>query len=119
MAAGYGTLALTATGLADRSVLWLVPGLLVAGAGMGFVIAPLPAIVLSGVAPRAAASASGVLSTCQQAGGAIGVAVIGVLFYRALGGGFPHAFALGLAPLVALEAAVAGLAQLLPGRAAR
>jgi EmrB/QacA subfamily drug resistance transporter len=119
VAAGYGLLALTAAQLGTASVLLLVPGLLVAGAGMGFVIAPLPAIVLSGVAPGSAASASGVLSTCQQAGGAIGVAVIGVVFYRALGGGFPHAFALGLLPLVALEAVVAGLAQLLPGRAAR
>jgi EmrB/QacA subfamily drug resistance transporter len=119
VAAGYGLLALTAVAGGTVSVGWLVPGLLVAGAGMGFVIAPLPAIVLSGVSPAAAASASGVLSTCQQAGGAIGVAVIGVVFYRALGGGFGHAFALGLLPLVVLEAVVAGLAQLLPGRRTR
>jgi hypothetical protein len=89
--------------------------------GVSAASAPLPAIVLAGVGPRSAASASGVLSTCQQAGGAIGVAVIGVVFYRALAahpgpGGFPDAFALGLLPLVGLGVLVALLAQFLPGR---
>ncbi|GAA2118795.1 hypothetical protein [Actinomadura alba] len=48
-----------------------------------------------------------------------GLAVIGVVFYDALGtrpgaGGFPHAFALGLGLLIALGVAVAGLVQLFP-----
>lgn len=114
--AGYGLLAVTAVVAGGAGVGWLVPGLLVAGGGMGFVVAPLPAIALSGVSPESAAAASGVLTTCQQAAGAIGVAVVGVVFYRALGGGFGNAFAVGLLPLVALEVVVAALVRLLPAR---
>jgi len=115
VAAGYGMLALAAHG----PIGWLVPGLTVAGAGMGFVVAPLPSIVMAGVAPAHAAAASGVLSAAQQAGNAVGVALIGSVFYRALGPGhFPHAFALSLDVLVAVGIAVAVLIQLLPGRTA-
>ncbi|MFI6600176.1 DHA2 family efflux MFS transporter permease subunit [Nonomuraea sp. NPDC050536] len=114
MALGYGMLALSATGLGDHGpVAWIIPGLVVAGAGMGLVMAPLPALVLSGVDPRHAASAAGVLSTSQQAGGAIGVAVVGLVFYGALGS-YPHAFALGLLLLIALDVIVAALVQALP-----
>lgn len=117
VAAGYAVLAVTAS--AQGSAVALVPGLLVAGSGMGFVVAPLPAIVMAGVAPGHAAAASGVLATCQQAGNAIGVALIGVVFYHALGADpvpdrYPHAFALGLGLLVALSIGVAALVQLLP-----
>ncbi len=94
---------------------WLVPGLVISGVGMGFVIAPMPQIVLAGVRPEHAAAASGVLSTAQQAGNAIGVAVIGVVFYNALGAGhYAHAFGLGLEVMAALGLAVAALVQLLP-----
>ncbi|MEV4362246.1 MFS transporter [Nonomuraea sp. NPDC049625] len=114
MALGYGLLALTATALGEHGpIAWIIPGLVVAGAGMGLVMAPLPALVLNGVDPRHAAAASGVLSTAQQAGGAIGVAVVGVVFYGALGG-YPHAFAMGLLLLIALDVAVAALVQALP-----
>ncbi|MFG2054456.1 MFS transporter [Micromonospora sp. NPDC048930] len=115
VAAGYGLLALAA----DDPIGWLVPGLTVAGAGMGFVVAPLPSIVMAGVAARHAAAASGVLSTAQQAGNAVGVALIGSVFYGALGTGpFPHAFALSLDVLVALSVVVAVLVRLLPHRSA-
>jgi predicted MFS family arabinose efflux permease len=67
------------------------------------------------VKPEHAAAASGVLSTAQQAGNAIGVAVIGVVFYRALGSvSYPHAFGLGLEVMAALGLAVAALVQVLP-----
>ena len=93
---------------------WLIPGLVISGVGMGFVIAPMPAIVLARVKPEHAAAASGVLSTAQQAGGSIGVAVIGVVFYGALGGGsYPHAFGLSLEVMAGLGLAVAALVQLL------
>jgi hypothetical protein len=45
------------------------------------------------------------------------VAVIGVIFYHALGGGYPHAFGLGLGAMAALGLAVAALVQLLPRKA--
>ncbi|MGW1209325.1 MFS transporter [Streptomyces sp. NPDC002499] len=59
----------------------LVPGLLVAGAGLGFLVVPLANVVLSAVPERIAGGASGVFSTAQQFGGALGVAVIGNVFF--------------------------------------
>jgi EmrB/QacA subfamily drug resistance transporter len=111
VSAGYLLLAATAS----SSTGWLIPGLVVAGIGMGFAIAPMPSIVLAGVKPDHAAAASGVVSTAQQAGNAIGVAVIGAIFYHALGSGsYPHAFVLGLITMAALGVAGAALVQLFP-----
>ena len=86
---------------------------------MGLVITPLTAIVLSGVEAEHAGAASGALSTTQQVGNTIGVAVTGVLFFGALDGGFAHAFELSLIQLAAVCLAVAGLTRLLPGGRAR
>jgi MFS family permease len=86
---------------------------------MGMVLVPLSATVLRDVEPRQAGSAAGVLATCQQVGGALGVTVIGVIFLSALhAGSFPHAFALSLIVLAALTALTAALVQLLPRHAA-
>lgn len=115
MAAGYTVLAAAATASGDRHpVGWLVPGLVLAGVGMGLVMAPLPALALADVDARHAAAASGVLSTAQQGGGAIGVALTGIVFYGALGT-FAHAFSAGLAFLIILDLAAAALVQTLPG----
>ncbi|MGH7722294.1 MAG: MFS transporter [Candidatus Dormibacteria bacterium] len=62
----------------------LIPSFLVSGLGLGTVIAPLLTIILAGVPGRDAGSASGVLTTFQQLGGAIGVAVVGVVFFGLL-----------------------------------
>ncbi len=59
----------------------LIPSMLIGGTGMGLVIAPIADIVLAGVPLENAGSASGVVSTINQLGGAIGVAVIGVIFF--------------------------------------
>jgi EmrB/QacA subfamily drug resistance transporter len=93
---------------------WLVPGLLVDGLGMGMVLAPLAVTVLVRVSPQHAGPASGVLSTVQQVGNALGVALIGIVFYGTLGGGVPHAFRGCLIFLIAVELVLAGLVQLLP-----
>jgi len=67
---------------------WQVtPVLVVAGLGLGLFIAPLTTLVLAGVQGREAGSASGVLSTVQQVGGALGVAVLGVVLFGLVGGG--------------------------------
>ncbi|MGH2930962.1 MAG: MFS transporter, partial [Solirubrobacteraceae bacterium] len=96
---------------------WLIPGLVIAGCGMGFAVAPMPSIVLAGVKPDHAAAASGVVSTAQQAGNAIGIGVIGVIFYHALGAGaYPHAFTLALVAMAALGVLGAALVQLFPRR---
>ena len=78
--------------LAVRS--WqLIPTLLLVGVGMGFVFGSLFAAVLNGVDARHAGSASGTLNAVQQVGGAIGVAVIGVIFFGQLSSSAPTSFA--------------------------
>jgi MFS family permease len=70
------------------SVAVLAPRLLLIGAGMGLGIAPLATIIMSAMRPEQAGAASGALATFQNVGNAIGVAVIGVVFYGALHAGF-------------------------------
>jgi EmrB/QacA subfamily drug resistance transporter len=68
----------------DISPWHFIPGLLLTGAGMGLVMAPIFAVTLNDVDTRHAGSASGVLSAVQQLGGAIGIAVVGVIFFGQL-----------------------------------
>ncbi|GIF17783.1 EmrB/QacA subfamily drug resistance transporter [Actinoplanes tereljensis] len=70
---------------ADVSGWALVPSLLVSGLGSGLVISPNVDIVLSGVQWKDAGAASGVLNTAQRLGMALGLAVVGVAFFGALG----------------------------------
>jgi EmrB/QacA subfamily drug resistance transporter len=63
----------------------LLPALFVCGLGLGSVVAPLVNVVLAGIRGQDAGAASGVLSTVQQVGGAVGVALIGVVFFGLLG----------------------------------
>jgi predicted MFS family arabinose efflux permease len=63
----------------------LVPGLLIAGVGLGFLIIPLVNIALTAVPGDLASGASGIFSTAQQFGGALGVAVIGDVFFSRAG----------------------------------
>ncbi|WP_433305304.1 MFS transporter [Actinoplanes sp. CA-030573] len=53
----------------------LAAGFLVVGAGTAFAFIPISVAGLSGVAERDAGTASGLLNTTQQVGGAVGVAV--------------------------------------------
>ncbi len=62
----------------------LLPALVVCGLGLGLTIPPLLNVILAGISGRSAGSASGVLSTTQQVGGALGVAIIGVIFFGLL-----------------------------------
>ncbi|QEI06768.1 MFS transporter [Pigmentiphaga aceris] len=66
---------------------WLIPVLVIVGAGQGFVMTPLLNLVLAGVDARQAGMAAGVISTLQQVGAALGVAVVGMLFSAAAGEG--------------------------------
>jgi len=115
LAAGHASLLLAVHEIgATGSVLALFPGLLLAGAGMGLVITPLTATVLTSLEPQRAGAAAGALSTMQQVGNALGVAVTGVIFFGALHAGFAHAFALSVAQLAVLLVGVAALTRLLP-----
>ncbi|GLX07934.1 MFS transporter [Microbispora sp. NBRC 16548] len=93
---------------------WLVPVLAVDGAGMGLVLSPIMGTVLSRVAPHHAGGAAGALTTAQQIGGALGVGIIGIVFYSALSGGVAVAFQHGLVYLIVITLAIAALVQWLP-----
>lgn len=72
---------------ADLVPVRLIPILVVVGAGQGFVMTPLLNLVLGFVDEARAGMASGVISTVQQIGAALGVAVVGILFGTALAAG--------------------------------
>ncbi|WP_197093889.1 MFS transporter [Nonomuraea sp. SBT364] len=93
---------------------WLVPILAVDGFGMGLALAPIMGTVLAGVAPRHAGAAAGVLTTAQQVGAALGVGIVGIVFYGSLPGGVSLAFQHGLIYLIVVALAIAALVQLLP-----
>ena len=59
----------------------LLGPLLVAGIGSGFFIAPNVQFIVATVDPSEAGAASGVISTMQRIGSAIGIAVIGSVFF--------------------------------------
>jgi MFS family permease len=87
----------------------LFPGLFLLGAGQGLCITPLTTTVLAHADARTAGSVSGALSTAQQVGNAIGVAVSGVIFYGLLGHGYRAAFGSSIAQMGCLLLAVAAL----------
>jgi MFS family permease len=61
--------------------------LLVAGIGSGAVIAPNVTLTLSEVPVEQAGAASGVLQTFQRIGAAVGIAVVGTVFFAHVGSG--------------------------------
>ena len=77
----------------DGSPWPIVPGLVVAGAGLALLVVPLVNVVLAAVPVEVAGGASGLFSTAQQLGGALGVALLGTVFFGYLGG---HSFGAAL-----------------------
>jgi EmrB/QacA subfamily drug resistance transporter len=92
----------------------LAPGLMLVGCGMGLVLGPLAGTILNSLEPERAGAASGMLTTMQNVGNALGVAITGVIFFGALHGGYAHAFELAVGELALLLACVAALTRLLP-----
>jgi hypothetical protein len=86
-----GVLAVVSDIGANGSPWPVVPGLVVAGAGLALLIIPLGNVVLAAVPAEAAGGASGLFSTAQQLGGAIGVALLGTIFFGWVTSG--HSFA--------------------------
>ncbi|HET9141284.1 MFS transporter [Actinophytocola sp.] len=78
----------------DATLGWLelVPGLLLFGIGMGFLIGPAFTIAGAKVDYSDAGAASGSLSAALQIGSATGVAVLGVLFFNILVSGAGQSF---------------------------
>jgi EmrB/QacA subfamily drug resistance transporter len=98
------------------SVADLAPGLALAGFGMGIALTALIDAAMGDVEPAYAGAVSGVLSTAQQVGNALGVAVVGMVFFGAVGGGYAHALEWSLVVLVGTTAGVALLGVLLHPR---
>jgi MFS family permease len=100
----------------------LIPGFVMAGAGMALVFAPAANAVLSAVRPEEAGAASGATNTVREIGGVLGVAVLATVFTSAGGFESPQAYVDGLIPAVWVGAVVlaigAAVALLVPGRRA-
>jgi EmrB/QacA subfamily drug resistance transporter len=74
-------------GNASALDIWdIVPPLAVFGLGLGLTVAPLTDFVLAGIPEHAAGSASGLQATTIQVGNAVGVAVLGSIFFSLLTG---------------------------------
>jgi MFS family permease len=85
MGGGLALLALMVHAGGTHTSTWdLVPGELLAGAGMGLALPPLFDFVLAGVQEHEIGSASGVLNAVQQFSAALGIAVFATVFFSYL-----------------------------------
>ena len=97
----------------------LAPGFFVTGVGSGAIFAPLFDIILAGLGDHDIGSGSGVLNAVQQFCGALGVAVLGTVFFELLPG---HGFADSIRALIVIGVgcyAVSFVAAFLLPKAAR
>jgi EmrB/QacA subfamily drug resistance transporter len=94
----------------------VVPGLAVAGGGLALLVIPLGNVVLAAAPAEAAGGASGLFGTAQQLGGAIGVAVLGTIFFGWVTSGHSFAAAMtrGAPYAIGAFAVCAALSLLLP-----
>lgn len=68
------------------------PGLLLAGTGMGMIMGLMFSVTLKDVDVQHAGSASGTLNAVSQLGGALGIALVGVIFFGQLAVQAPGSF---------------------------
>jgi EmrB/QacA subfamily drug resistance transporter len=81
-AVGAVILVVTVHGADASTSLWaFLPGFIVAGAGFGLMVSPIGVFTLGDVPVEKAGSASGLFSTTGQLSGAVGVAVVGSVFF--------------------------------------
>ena len=121
-----GTVALAITGARYGAGLtgWdLAPATVLIGTGQGIALPSLIGAALTHVPPQRSGSAAGILTTTQQFGAASGIAIIGAVFYSALGpspatGTFVAAMVLAMSVNAVLVAAAAAATLLLPRRTA-
>lgn len=80
-----GLVALFAALSGDANQWTLLPSFLVYGFGMGMIFVPLFDIIMGDVSDHEVGSASSMLESLQQMGASLGVAVLGTVFFSALG----------------------------------
>jgi EmrB/QacA subfamily drug resistance transporter len=89
LAAAVGTLVYQAGTDIDPAT--LVPGLAIAGIGIGFVFSPLTTAATAGMPPSLAGAASGVYNTSRQVGGVLGSAAVGLVLQLGVAYAVPDA----------------------------
>lgn len=123
LSAGYLTTAVVLLSGPRLTPLLVIPTLMLQSVGGGLLITPLLNTVLARIDPQTAGMASGSLSTAQQVGAALGVAVVGAVFFHAFRTGAAsgdrvhaagHAFALTSLTACAIAALATLLVFLLP-----
>ncbi|KAB8191075.1 MFS transporter [Nonomuraea phyllanthi] len=120
MAAGVTMMIASVTVLgAGLSWPYVVAAELVIGLGMGLCVPILATVALSEVPADDAGAGSGVVNTAIQLGTALGVAVVGAVFFALAGDGFASATATALWFNVAVFAVAALVGPLLPGARTR
>jgi EmrB/QacA subfamily drug resistance transporter len=88
VAAGMAAMSLTVHYVGAALTVWhLVPSTVVAGFGIALAGMTVMTIALSRVPPQHAGSASGAINTAFQIGPAIGIAVVGTVYFTVVSGG--------------------------------
>ncbi|MEU9206322.1 MFS transporter [Streptomyces sp. NPDC048332] len=121
LALGYLATAVVLLSGPRLTPLLVIPTLMLQSVGGGLLITPLLNTVLSRVSAETVGMASGALSTAQQVGGALGVAVIGAVFFNSFdpadGGrvhAAGHAFAMSSLTTFGIAVLASALVFLLP-----
>jgi EmrB/QacA subfamily drug resistance transporter len=122
MLSAFGLMATATTVFSARARLHgfeLAPSLFIVGLGNGLGLSPLVGTVIAGLQPREAGAGAGIVTTTLQVGNAVGVALIGLLFFVLLGTAGPGpayagAFARTLPTCAALLIVAAILVRRLP-----
>ncbi|MEV0581831.1 MFS transporter [Nonomuraea sp. NPDC050310] len=96
-----GTAVLSLVLIADPAITpWqLAPSLVFVGLGSGLIMGPYYSIVLAAVDPEEMGSASGTLTAIQQVGNALGLAILGTVFFQTGSAEITFAAAAGLIAL--------------------
>jgi len=95
---GFGSMLIAVIAVRNADLaLWTMPSQFLAGCGVGLLIAPLLSVVMAGIRSAEVGAASGLLTTAQMIGRALGVVITGLLFVIPL----PRVFAAATADQLA------------------
>lgn len=102
-----GLLVLLAASGPGQPVMVMLAGLLVFGLGQGLLIPPIIGVVLARVPVADSGAASGVLVTTQQMSGTIGLALVSLGFFAAVGSGHSGGYVTGFRVACGCDVALA------------